>query len=143
MNSTATIEEKVTIWQKFVSLLNKIGFSPLGFGFVDHSGVFTKLLSFLTGIHRALVDYGCFPCCPISSIRFHCWLYQYSKLWFRCPAGVGSVYFRNFCQYNSLFALRTGVKSLADNLDRRSYGRTAGVYPGHSYSSDCGVFLLQ
>ncbi len=31
MNSTANIEENVTIWQKFVSLLNKIGFSPLGF----------------------------------------------------------------------------------------------------------------
>jgi len=31
MNSTPTIEAKGTIWQKFVSLLNKIGFSPLGF----------------------------------------------------------------------------------------------------------------
>ncbi len=30
MNSTATIEEKATVWQKFVSVINKIGFSPLG-----------------------------------------------------------------------------------------------------------------
>ncbi len=31
MNSTATYEEKGTAWGKFVSFLNKIGFSPLGF----------------------------------------------------------------------------------------------------------------
>lgn len=31
MNSIATFEEPGTIWQRFVSFLNKIGFSPLGF----------------------------------------------------------------------------------------------------------------
>lgn len=30
MNSTAIIEEKATVWRKFVSVINKIGFSPLG-----------------------------------------------------------------------------------------------------------------
>ena len=30
MNSTATFEDKGNIWEKFVSFLNKIGFSPLG-----------------------------------------------------------------------------------------------------------------
>jgi len=30
MNSTTTSVEKVNVWSKFVSLLNKIGFSPLG-----------------------------------------------------------------------------------------------------------------
>lgn len=32
MNSTATYEENKTVWQKIVSFLNKLGFSPLGFG---------------------------------------------------------------------------------------------------------------
>jgi len=30
MNSTATFVEKGTLWQRFISFINKIGFSPLG-----------------------------------------------------------------------------------------------------------------
>ncbi len=32
MNSTATHEENKTVWQRIVSFLNRLGFSPLGFG---------------------------------------------------------------------------------------------------------------
>ncbi|MEJ2411790.1 MAG: branched-chain amino acid ABC transporter permease [Anaerolineales bacterium] len=32
MNSTATYEENKTVWQRIVSFLNRLGFSPLGFG---------------------------------------------------------------------------------------------------------------
>ncbi|MFL7814133.1 MAG: branched-chain amino acid ABC transporter permease [Anaerolineales bacterium] len=32
MNSTATYEENKTFWQRIVSFLNRLGFSPLGFG---------------------------------------------------------------------------------------------------------------
>jgi branched-chain amino acid transport system permease protein len=32
MNSTATYDENQTVWQRIVSFLNRLGFSPLGFG---------------------------------------------------------------------------------------------------------------